>query len=84
VKHQWVDLVIERAAECRRAGILDLVVGDCRVSFAPLVEPASEAMAERLPSECEPSDPLDDPATYGYRDGRAPGFVRGEAGDADG
>ena len=69
---RWIDLVLERAAELRQAGVLQL--GPGTATLAPYVAPATAETS--LSTETTPElalHPLDDPASY--PDGIVPGFT---------
>jgi len=74
-------LLIARAPDLRRAGVLTLSLDGLAVSLAPDAPPPS---TEPVPREAveEPSDPLSDPATFGFRDA-VPGFPRRREEEAD-
>lgn len=67
---QWLELLIERAPQLRRAGVTRIALEGCTVDLAP-VEPAAVHVPEE---EAELLDPLDDPRTF--PGGRMPTFQR--------
>lgn len=77
-----VDLILKRAGELRRAGVLDIAIGDFHVTLAPHQEEA-EAVTATKPEV--PTDPLLDPNTYGLPSGsRLPGLSHLEVMDEPG
>lgn len=72
-------LLIARAPDLRRAGVLTLSLDGLAVSLAPDAPPVADVPREVVE---EPADPLLDPATFGYRDA-VPGFPRRRDEEAD-
>ena len=71
---RWIDLVLERAAELRQAGVLQ--IGPSTATLAPYVEPtptSDTTSASSAPTPPQALHPLDDPASY--PDGIVPGFT---------
>jgi len=68
----WIDLVIARSLELRRAGILAIGCEGFSAELAPL--PFAEVTDEKVATAAEQydGDPLHDPATYAG--GVVPGF----------
>lgn len=67
-----VDLIVERAPELRKAGVLEIAIGDFKVSLAPH---QAESASTKADDEKMPVDPLLDPHTYGLPEGsKIPGL----------
>ena len=69
-------VLAKHAGDLRKAGVRELTVGDVHVTIAPPDAPldAGATKSDR-PANL---DPLNDPDTYGFTDGRVPGFTRDE------
>ncbi len=67
---ELLDLIVEKAANLRRVGVLELGFGGVTLKLAPHEEPAAEVDLEDVEDR---SDPMNDPTTFG---GRVPGFSR--------
>jgi hypothetical protein len=61
-----VDLLVRRALDLRRAGVLEVTIGDMKASLAPFQE---EPIARKTEEDEMPIDPLNDPHTYGLPKG---------------
>jgi hypothetical protein len=68
----WLDLVLARAAELRKAGVRSIGVAGCSVELETWVEPLPPDTKRKPDSDDEHPDALNDPATYGG--GPVPGF----------
>ena len=75
---EWMDTVIRRAAELRKAGVTTVAIDGCSVTLAPEAAPI-DITEHEVVAEAD-ADPLNSPATYA--DGRVPGFERPKMGDA--
>lgn len=67
----WIDLVIQRSADLREAGILAIGADGCSATLSPLVENVTPADRTE-PEHDYAGDPLNDPASY--PGGVVPGF----------
>lgn len=65
-----LQLVVNNAARLRADGVTSLTIGDVSISLAP-TEPAPLSVE----AKSEPTNPADDPDTYGMT-GKVPGFER--------
>lgn len=72
---EWLDLIEKRASRLRAAGVTHVELEGFKVDLAA-PEPPEIVIANAEPPAPDYSDPLDDPATYGRRDGSVPGFRR--------
>jgi hypothetical protein len=68
----WIDLVISRALDLRKAGILAIGIDGFTASLAPYVEQFADDKATPPPPE-HTGSVMDDPASYA--DGVVPGYV---------
>ncbi len=76
----WIDLMLARSAELRRAGILSIACGNNSAVFAPAEPDASDAAADEVtPDAGEPANPYENPTSYPT--GNVPSF--GDVEDAD-
>ncbi len=67
----WIDLLLARSDELRRAGILAIGVDGCTATIGPA--PSPPVVGDRQEPERDyAGDPLNDPASYA--DGVVPGF----------
>jgi hypothetical protein len=73
---EWIRLLVENAAKLRDAGVRCVKLEGCEVSFA---EPEAKPLQIETEPDISEEDPLNDPATFGRRDGRVPGFRREDA-----
>lgn len=72
---KWLDLLIARAGDLRKAGVTRVELDGCTVDLAP---PEQPLVPLELHEEDEVRDPLSDPATYGRSGGWLPGFPRSD------
>jgi len=73
---EWLDLIVERAAKLRDAGVSHLAIGDVVINF----HPAFPELAEAVETETtQPRDAMEDPDTYG---GPVPKWADGYEGPA--
>jgi hypothetical protein len=70
---EWLDLVARNAERLRKAGVTKLELDGCKVELSPYV--SEEIVKRALEQEDEPNV-WGDPATFGLRDGRVPGFSK--------
>ena len=73
-QRDMLDLIIDKASDLRKAGVLVVQLGDgCSFQLAPFEPEPTKAPAEAKPDD----DPLNDPVTYGLpRDATAPHYPR--------
>jgi hypothetical protein len=71
-QRDMLDLIIAKANDLRKAGVLTVQLGDgCSFQLAAFEPEPTKAPAEEPPD----GDPLNDPVTYGLpRDGQAPHY----------
>jgi hypothetical protein len=65
--HAWIDLVLSRSAELRRAGIASIGIAGCTATFVPAdPEPivTDDDGGDADPAWSEPMNPWEDPASY--------------------
>ena len=75
-------LIAERAPALRSSGVRSFVIGDVRVDLEPAATPDYASAASDEDEDEEPSDPLDDPTTFGRPAGsRVPGYQRDDEED---
>ena len=60
---EWFSLIAERAPSLRAAGVTRVVLDGTEIDLAPHIPDVTKVTAE---SQFDFSDPLDDPATYGF------------------
>ena len=61
----WIDLVIARALDLRKAGITAIGFGGCSAQLLPYMEPlVDEKATGDKPAEEYQGDPLNDPASW--------------------
>lgn len=70
--NEWIDTVIKRSAELRKAGVTTIAIEGCSVTLAP--PPAETDHVDGKDQPPESSDPLFSAATY--PNGVVPGFTR--------
>ena len=69
---ELLDLLIEKAPELRRAGVLEVAINGLSARLSPPQRAA--AKIDKTPPE-QPRDPLNDPETFGLRAGaKLPGL----------
>ena len=72
---EWIELIEKHAESLRKAGVtrFEIMEDGCKVDLSPHIPTL-------LPHPVEPdpdlTNPLDDPATFGLRGDRLPGFSR--------
>lgn len=74
---EWLDLIIEKAPELRSAGVTSLELDGVCIELAPKEQEQDYLATWRAPLEEaeEYAHPLNDPETYGLRDGQPlPGY----------
>jgi len=65
---EWIDLVIARAVDLRRVGVARISIEGCVVDLLPTDEAAAVAAEPSAEDKAtEPTDPLEDPWTFGGR-----------------
>jgi hypothetical protein len=70
-----LDLIIAKAEDLRSAGVTSLEFNGVKIALSPPVVTQPEVVESRgssVPDEETPSDPLDDPMTFGLN-GKLPG-----------
>lgn len=76
--HEWIELIADRAADLRAAGVVQLELEGCKLTLAPPATTSDAAAAGeddgRAPLFVDDGDPLNDPATFAG--GRLPRFPR--------
>lgn len=73
----WLQLIAERAKELRAAGVRKLEMPELRLeldAWEPEPMAARDSDKDRTVVIEGDSDPFNDPATFGRRDGSLPGF----------
>lgn len=60
----WIDLVLKRAAECRKAGVLAIGFEGCSATFEALPPEPPNWSDDKADVEPPRPGPLHDPATY--------------------
>lgn len=68
----WIELLLKRSDELRKAGVLEIGADGCSATLAP-APPAEPTPGEKTTPERTYLDALSDPASY--PDGTVPGFV---------
>ena len=73
----WLTLLQERAPLLRAAGVRSLSIDGVSVELTPHEPPPPERTAREMAEQEDPTDLLDDPASFGLRPGDPlPGFTR--------
>ena len=69
----WIGLVLERADELRRAGVLQIGPGTATLAPYTPPPPASDSSSNATPTPERALAPIDDP--HSFPDGIVPGFT---------
>ena len=72
---EWIDLIARNAVRLRDAGVVRLSLEGVELELSPAAVKEEEEERGGV-EDIDAGDPLQDPATYGRRDGRLPGFER--------